>query len=71
MKTQEILVILYFNSQPHKEADGLLGGLSSLAYPYFNSQPHKEADRTVSRWDNKSYYFNSQPHKEADSNFIQ
>ena len=33
----------YFNSQPHKEADGIS---SSLLYPsqYFNSQPHKEAD---------------------------
>ena len=34
---------LYFNSQPHKEADYLSDLTSSDPY-HFNSQPHKEAD---------------------------
>ena len=34
---------LYFNSQPHKEADILTFVIYSLM-TYFNSQPHKEAD---------------------------
>ena len=34
---------IYFNSQPHKEADPL-SARSSSATVYFNSQPHKEAD---------------------------
>ena len=34
---------MYFNSQPHKEADGFRFGLTILK-AYFNSQPHKEAD---------------------------
>ena len=34
---------LYFNSQPHKEADLSYRGCSGR-YKYFNSQPHKEAD---------------------------
>ena len=37
---------LYFNSQPHKEADSAAaaGWLRSV---HFNSQPHKEADKTT------------------------
>ena len=33
----------YFNSQPHKEADGYVRAFSTISV-YFNSQPHKEAD---------------------------
>ena len=54
-----------FNSQPHKEADGLTTKDSS-SYFNFNSQPHKEADP---KQENEAYTrgnFNSQPHKEAD-----
>ena len=36
--------IMYFNSQPHKEADPPETSLPELFW-YFNSQPHKEADR--------------------------
>ena len=43
MRTQEILVISYFNSQPHKEADDMRTQ-EILVISYFNSQPHKEAD---------------------------
>ena len=57
----------YFNSQPHKEADGIS---SSLLYPsqYFNSQPHKEADHSIKNGFYRHRHFNSQPHKEADGN---
>ena len=34
---------LYFNSQPHKEAD-IFSNASFSLFAYFNSQPHKEAD---------------------------
>ena len=37
---------MYFNSQPHKEADDRKAGLYDLA-KNFNSQPHKEADLTA------------------------
>ena len=38
-----VRTVLYFNSQPHKEADrGTLGSTGSMGH--FNSQPHKEAD---------------------------
>ena len=37
---------MYFNSQPHKEADLRLLFLF-LSGNYFNSQPHKEADMTT------------------------
>ena len=40
------LWILYFNSQPHKEAD-LVWLRLLVIYPYFNSQPHKEADNVL------------------------
>ena len=36
---------MYFNSQPHKEADGRYSRYLT-AILYFNSQPHKEADDT-------------------------
>ena len=36
--------LLYFNSQPHKEADKAQAG-GGRHDGYFNSQPHKEADR--------------------------
>ena len=34
---------MYFNSQPHKEAD-YYQYISYIHTYYFNSQPHKEAD---------------------------
>ena len=57
--------IMYFNSQPHKEADMAENG-NSGGYGYFNSQPHKEADKSKARKKSWKPYFNSQPHKEAD-----
>ena len=35
--------LLYFNSQPHEEADGGRPHCRKAAI-YFNSQPHEEAD---------------------------
>ena len=61
---------LYFNSQPHKEADKK-SGIRFTENIYFNSQPHKEADRRTQDMMINSTDFNSQPHKEADSNFKQ
>ena len=57
---------LYFNSQPHKEAD-FCADSNHLLHLYFNSQPHKEADKFPFHFYPPSYYFNSQPHKEADA----
>ena len=37
--------LMYFNSQPHKEADLPELPLKCQYRSYFNSQPHKEADR--------------------------
>ena len=37
------ILLLYFNSQPHEEAD-TVDGLISGQCIYFNSQPHEEAD---------------------------
>ena len=34
---------MYFNSQPHKEADHIKAVVIAL-WSHFNSQPHKEAD---------------------------
>ena len=56
---------LYFNSQPHKEAD-LTQTATMQTLSYFNSQPHKEADTWYSKFAGLAIYFNSQPHKEAD-----
>ena len=56
---------LYFNSQPHKEAD-IFSNASFSLFAYFNSQPHKEADGNDNRRSNGNCNFNSQPHKEAD-----
>ena len=57
--------VAYFNSQPHKEADGSFQFLSQ-GLSYFNSQPHKEADGCAASQKIFQGYFNSQPHKEAD-----
>ena len=57
---------LYFNSQPHKEAD-IIEIEEAAANEYFNSQPHKEADRGTVGRRGGVVYFNSQPHKEADT----
>ena len=35
--------LVYFNSQPHEEADNHVWWIIGLA-KYFNSQPHEEAD---------------------------
>ena len=35
---------IYFNSQPHEEADVALKSEAVKMPPYFNSQPHEEAD---------------------------
>ena len=59
------IMISYFNSQPHKEADAL-SVLVRIQAIYFNSQPHKEADHFCSIRRSLYVYFNSQPHKEAD-----
>ena len=56
---------LYFNSQPHKEAD-LLILFFIFSLQYFNSQPHKEADDLSRVLKINRKHFNSQPHKEAD-----
>ena len=60
---------VYFNSQPHKEADHGRP-VSILIYRYFNSQPHKEADSSTTNWTTLRGYFNSQPHKEADGSLL-
>ena len=39
----ELMQTIYFNSQPHKEADCVPDPFFFFV-PYFNSQPHKEAD---------------------------
>ena len=59
-------IMMYFNSQPHEEADGWE---SSCCYcrTYFNSQPHEEADYRRNAKGSIFSYFNSQPHEEADS----
>ena len=59
--------ITHFNSQPHKEADGLKED-TWTADLHFNSQPHKEADCYQYFFIQGIWYFNSQPHKEADRN---
>ena len=56
---------VYFNSQPHKEADRTTVCIYCICI-YFNSQPHKEADPLLINTVVFPEYFNSQPHKEAD-----
>ena len=56
---------VYFNSQPHKEADNFISNVSHVRI-YFNSQPHKEADYSRAPMGDFRKHFNSQPHKEAD-----
>ena len=57
--------MLYFNSQPHKEADNVLKWIEQT-FQHFNSQPHKEADGVPTFALSVQENFNSQPHKEAD-----
>ena len=59
------MIIGYFNSQPHEEADGRIMK-SSWLHIHFNSQPHEEADRMEERIILLQLHFNSQPHEEAD-----
>ena len=70
MAYRKRLWILYFNSQPHEEAD-ILAGTVFLRPVYFNSQPHEEADFLVIHTTPACSHFNSQPHEEADGNFRQ
>ena len=57
---------LYFNSQPHEEADNLRESRQKCLL-HFNSQPHEEADLMRQHQGGFLYYFNSQPHEEADN----
>ena len=59
------LCSMYFNSQPHEEADWWRR-LSWHWMRYFNSQPHEEADSQRHALHSGLQYFNSQPHEEAD-----
>ena len=61
----DFMHILYFNSQPHKEAD-VGQNWQKPRLIDFNSQPHKEADLLSQARKPQPNYFNSQPHKEAD-----
>ena len=56
---------LYFNSQPHEEADHTPNHVLKWI-EYFNSQPHEEADVLIYCNSIHFTYFNSQPHEEAD-----
>ena len=58
-------MLLYFNSQPHEEADGRAREFHKKHY-HFNSQPHEEADSVCITIITLKRYFNSQPHEEAD-----
>ena len=62
---QPITVSVHFNSQPHKEADGLMTGAlgETLAFQLTASQGGWPVKKGKGR---KARYFNSQPHKEAD-----
>ena len=57
---------IYFNSQPHEEADHILTTLNVETILHFNSQPHEEADWNSYQIVLIQNYFNSQPHEEAD-----
>ena len=63
--SERLIRELYFNSQPHKEAD-TRNRRCNYGIIHFNSQPHKEADLKIWRKNAWKRYFNSQPHKEAD-----
>ena len=62
---QPITVSVHFNSQPHKEADGLMTGAlgETLAFQLTALQGGWPVKKGKGR---KARYFNSQPHKEAD-----
>ena len=57
---------IYFNSQPHEEADCIMIQMKLKEYN-FNSQPHEEADTSSQLLLSGLPYFNSQPHEEADN----
>ena len=44
MERSRKISVVYFNSQPHKEADLKIFWFYTISI-YFNSQPHKEADK--------------------------
>ena len=54
MSTSPFSRILYFNSQPHEEADRL-HGCKRLKLAYFNSQPHEEADDELEKRMDEKY----------------
>ena len=56
---------LYFNSQPHEEADWTEWQPIRTTF-HFNSQPLEEADGSFFSSPSFCIYFNSQPHEEAD-----
>ena len=59
-------MLLYFNSQPHEEADD--GGIADALYPKIST--HSLTRRLTLRSMRSVFmvdHFNSQPHEEADS----
>ena len=62
------MITIYFNSQPHEEADRNAKFICNLMI-HFNSQPHEEADPVHKNHQNIYVHFNSQPHEEADYDF--
>ena len=59
----------YFNSRPHKEADGAAAIVSEMMkkFQLTASQGGRLAEELLKDMEG---YFNSRPHKEADSNFV-
>ena len=65
----ESMVIISFNSRPHKEVDiNIRRGIPEIGT--FNSRPHKEVDEQRSRAFQAGNTFNSRPHKEVDLSAI-
>ena len=59
------MTICYFNSQPHKEADGNRKTASKLLDISTHSLTRRLTDLGLEN-SRKELHFNSQPHKEAD-----
>ena len=67
---RETVTYMYFNSQPHEEADGPQGPKGEKG----DISTHSLTKRLTGRQGNiymHYAHFNSQPHEEADSNFAQ
>ena len=60
-----IIVMLPFNSRPHKEVDCPAATSEAVNNP-FNSRPHKEVDVFFQILCSIPQSFNSRPHKEVD-----